>query len=74
MSAMQAMESPLSTDVFDPIAGVLHLAVWRIRARLSAWSERTMADAFPIEVALALWVDVGAVLQCEPPDWRQSVY
>jgi len=36
--------------------------------------ERVMADAFPVEVALALGVDVDVVLQREAPDWSQSIY
>lgn len=73
-AAIQAMEAPMATEHFDPMAGVLHLAVWRTRAQHSGWSARNMADAFPVDVALALGMDVDVVLQQEATDWRQSMY
>lgn len=72
--AVQAMESPMAAQFFDPLAGVLCLSVWCQRAKHSGWTERAMADAFPIEVAMALGVDVHVVLQQESPDWGQSQY
>lgn len=72
--AIAAMEAPMASEHFDPMAGVLHLAAWCSRARHSGWSERNMADAFPVDVALALGMDVDVVLQQEAPDWRQSLY
>ena len=72
--SVQALEAPMTAENFDPMAGLLHLAVWCSRAKHVGWSERTMADAFPVEVALALGVDVDAVLQQEAIDWRQSMY
>lgn len=74
VAAIQAMEAPMSTEQFDPMAGVLHLAVWCARAKHSGWSERTIADAFPVDIALALGVDVDVVLQQESTDWHQSLY
>lgn len=74
VAAIQAMEAPMASEQFDPMAGVLHLAVWCNRVKNSGWSERNMADAFPVDVALALGIDVDVVLQQEGADWRQSVY
>ena len=74
VASIQAMEAPLATESFDPMAGLLHLAVWCSRAKQVGWSERTMADAFPVDVALALGIDVDVVLQQEAIDWRQSIY
>lgn len=74
VTALQAMEAPMEVAQFDPMAGVLHLAVWSIRAKHSGWNARQMADAFPVEVALALGIDVDVVLQQEATDWRKSMY
>ena len=74
VAAVQAMEAPLQDAQFDPMAGVLHLAVWRNRVKVSGWSERSMADAFPVDIALALGIDVDVVLQQEATDWSQSMY
>lgn len=72
--AIQGMETPLVPERFDPMAGVLHLAAWRHRAKASGWTERSIADAFPVEVALALGLDVDVVLQQDATDWSQSLY
>lgn len=74
VAAIEAMEAPLATEPLDPMAGVLHLAAWRHRSQCSGWSERVMADTFPMDVALALGVDMDVVLQQDATDWRQSMY
>lgn len=74
VAAIQAMEAPMATEHFDPLAGVLHLAVWCTRVKHAAWSERQMADAFPVDVALALGMDVDVVLQQDATDWSKSLY
>lgn len=74
VSAIQSMEAPMAAEYFDPMAGVLHLAAWCTRAKHSGWSERHMADTFPVDVALALGIDVDVVLKQEATDWRQSMY
>lgn len=74
VAAVQAMETPMASAEFDPMAGLLHLAVWSIRAQHSGLSERVMADTFPVDVALALGVDVDVVLQQDAMDWSQSMY
>lgn len=74
VTAIESMEAPMDSEHFEPMAGVLHLAAWCQRAQYSGWTERHMADAFPVDVALALGIDVDVVLQQESVDWRQSMY
>lgn len=74
VAAIKAMEAPMAAEQFDPMAGVLHLAAWYTRVKHCGWTERAIADAFPVDVALALGVDVDVVLQQEAIDWRQSIY
>ena len=74
VAAVQGMEYPLEMPRFDPMAGVVHLAVWCQRAKASGWNERQIVDAFPVDVALTLGVDVDVVLQQEAVDWSKSLY
>lgn len=74
IAAVKALEMPMASDPFDPLAGVVHLAVWCNRARHSGWSERRIMDAFPVDLAIALGIDVDVVLQKEATDWTQSLY
>ncbi|MCD2511731.1 HDOD domain-containing protein [Comamonas endophytica] len=65
------MHQPLQGAASEPLAGLLHLAVWRARAGLAALGERELAVSFPAETALALGLDIDMVLQQEPIDWSQ---
>jgi HD-like signal output (HDOD) protein len=60
---------PFDNDVYEPMAGILHLAVWRARAREANFSEQKQIDTFPDVVALALSIDIDMVLQQDPIDW-----
>ena len=52
-----------------PLAGVIHLAAWRVRGREAGLSERELAVTFPGEIGLMLGLDIDMVLQQDPIDW-----
>lgn len=68
--ALQYMHQPLEQPVFEPLTGVLHLAMWHASARELNWSERKMAVSFPAEVGLALGMDIDMVLRQASIDWH----
>ena len=57
----------------EPLAGVVHLAIWRARCRHAGLSENAMTVSFPAEVAEVLGLDIDAVLQQDPIDWSLQV-
>ena len=57
----------------EPLAGVVHLAIWRARCRHAGLSENAMTVTFPAEVAEVLGLDIDAVLQQDPIDWSLQV-
>ena len=69
VEAIQYQIIPFADDVYEPLAGIVHLAVWRTRAREESLSEAAMAVTFPDEVALALGIDIDQVLMREPFEW-----
>lgn len=69
VDAMQYQSAPFDNDVYEPLAGVLHLAAWRARAREAELGEKELAVSFPGEVGLALGLDIDMVLQQDPIDW-----
>ena len=74
-STVDALEHqciPFDNDVYEPMAGILHLAAWRARARESNYDEETLIDTFPDVVALALGIDIDMALQQEPIDWTSK--
>lgn len=70
VDALRYHHAPFENDVYEPLAGVLHLASWRARAREAGLDERALAGAFPGEVGVALGLDIDTVLQQDPIDWK----
>lgn len=69
VDAMQYQTAPFDNNVYEPLAGVLHLAAWRARAREAGLDERELAVSFPAEIGLVLDLDIDMVLQQDPIDW-----
>ncbi len=69
VDALEHQYAPFEKDVYEPLAGVIHLATWRERARLADLSEHAMAVTFPGPVGEVLGIDIDMVLQQESFNW-----
>jgi HD-like signal output (HDOD) protein len=69
VDALQYHEAPFENTAYEPLAGVIHLASWRVRAREAQYSDKELAVSFPGEVGLVLGLDIDMVLQQDPIDW-----
>jgi HD-like signal output (HDOD) protein len=69
VDALSYQVDPFAQDVYEPLAGVIHLASWRARAQLAGLDESALADSFPGTVAGILGLDIDMVLQQDPFDW-----
>lgn len=69
VDAFNHQSAPFDHNVYEPLAGVLHLAAWRARAREVGLDDKEMAVSFPDEVGLVLGLDIDMVLQQDPIDW-----
>jgi HD-like signal output (HDOD) protein len=69
VDALEHQYAPFESNVYEPLAGVIHLAAWRARAKEANLNERAMAVTFPDAVGVALDLDIDAVLQQDPFDW-----
>ncbi|MDF1485706.1 HDOD domain-containing protein [Ramlibacter sp. H39-3-26] len=72
VDALEYQTAPFEEDAYEPLAGVVHLATWRARAREARLDEKEMAVTFPDVVGLALTLDIDMVLQQEPIDWTSG--
>ena len=72
VDALQYQHAPFDNDAYEPLAGILHLATWRARAREAQLTERELATSFPDVVGLTLGLDIDAVLQQDPIDWSSG--
>lgn len=69
VDALEHQYAPFENQVYEPLAGVIHLAAWRARAKEAALSERELAVTFPGAVGEVLLLDIDMVLQQDPIDW-----
>ena len=64
--------APFENQVYEPMAGILHLSAWRARAKEAQLDEKSLIVNFPDVVALALGVDIDMALQQEPINWTSK--
>jgi len=69
VDAIEHQAAPFEDAVYEPLAGVIHLAVWRARAKEANFSANALAVSFPGEVGDVLGLDIDMVLQQDPIDW-----
>ena len=69
VDALQYQAAPFENTAYEPLAGVIHLAAWRVRGLEAGLSERELAVSFPGEIGLMLGLDIDMVLQQDPIDW-----
>lgn len=74
VDALRYHSAPFDDEVYEPLAAILHLAVWRARAREANFMERELAATFPGEVGVALDMDIDTVMQQDPIDWKAQPY
>lgn len=67
--ALLFAHAPFDKAAFEPLAGVVHLAVWRARVRHAGLPENAMTVSFPSLVAEVMGLDIDLVLQQDPIDW-----
>lgn len=70
IDALRHQYAPFSNEIYEPLAGVIHLAAWRARAMEAKLDERAMAVTFPSAVGEVLDMDLDVVLQQDPFDWK----
>lgn len=70
--AVKHIKAPFEDGVYDPMAGVLHMAAWRARALELDLDEPTMSSSFPHVIAMVLQLDMNKVLHEQPSEWASS--
>ncbi|MEO7937697.1 MAG: HDOD domain-containing protein [Burkholderiaceae bacterium] len=72
VDAMAHQDTPFLHEGYEPLAGVVHLAIWRARCKLAGLNQREMAVTFPGRVGEVLALDIDMVLQQDPIDWSSQ--
>ncbi|MFM6989813.1 MAG: HDOD domain-containing protein [Rhodoferax sp.] len=69
IDALEHQYAPFENNVYEPLAGVIHLAAWRARGKEAGLSERRLAVTYPDAVGVVLGLDIDMVLRQDPYDW-----
>lgn len=72
VDALEHHCAPFENGVYEPMAGILHLAAWRARAKEANYDQQDLTDNFPDVIALALGIDIDMALQQDPIDWTSK--
>ncbi len=72
VDALEYQYAPFENDVYEPLAGIIHLSSWRARAKEANLTDKELAVTFPDTVGLALGLDIDMVLQQSPIDWTSK--
>ena len=69
VDALEHQYAPFDNEVYEPLAGVIHLATWRARGKEAKMGQRELAVTYPGSVGEVLGLDIDMVLQQDPFDW-----
>lgn len=72
VDALEHQCRPFEKNVYEPLAGIIHLATWRARAKEAGLDQRALAVTFPGAVGEIMKLDIDMVLQQDPIDWSQQ--
>jgi HD-like signal output (HDOD) protein len=67
IDAIRHQTAPFENDVYEPIAGVIHVASWRARAQELSLSSQGLINSYPDPVGLVLGIDPDSVMGEEIP-------
>lgn len=67
IDAIEHQVAPFDNDVYEPIAGVVHIASWRARAAELSLGSEALINTYPDPVGLVLGIDPDTVISEEIP-------
>ncbi|MCB2018851.1 MAG: HDOD domain-containing protein [Hydrogenophaga sp.] len=67
VDAIEHQVAPFDNDVYEPIAGVIHIASWRARAEELSLGSDALINTYPDPIGLVLGIDPDTVIGEEIP-------
>jgi HD-like signal output (HDOD) protein len=67
IDAIEHQTAPFDNDVYEPIAGVIHIAAWRSRAEELSLGSEGLINTYPDPIGLVLGIDPDIVMGEEIP-------
>lgn len=72
VKALKHQLIPFEGDIYEPMAGAVHMASWRARAQEIGLDRDGLAATFPDVVAMLLGLDFDMVLDKDPQEWTSA--
>ncbi|MCX7814336.1 MAG: HDOD domain-containing protein [Tepidimonas ignava] len=72
VTALKHQLVPFEGDIYEPLAGVVHMAAWRARAQEMGLDREAMRATFPDVVATLLGLSLDTVLDKDPEQWTSA--
>lgn len=72
VKALQHQLVPFEGDIYEPLAGVVHMAAWRARAQEINMDREGLKATFPDVVAILLGLDLEMILDKDPSEWTSA--
>lgn len=72
VKALKHQVLPFEGDIYEPMAGVVHMAAWRARAQEINMDRAGLTATFPDVVAMLLGLDLETVLDKDPEQWTSA--
>lgn len=73
VDAIEHQAAPFDNDVYEPIAGVMHIASWRARAEELSIGSEGLINTYPDPIGLVLGIDPDTVIGEEIPALTRQV-
>ncbi len=73
IDAIEHQNAPFDNDVYEPIAGVIHIASWRARAEELSLGSEGLINTYPDPIGLVLGIDPDIVIGEEIPALTRHV-
>lgn len=72
VKALKHQVVPFEGDIYEPLAGIVHMASWRARAQEINMDRDGLKATFPEVVAMLLGLDLQMVLDKDPEEWTSA--
>jgi HD-like signal output (HDOD) protein len=72
INAIEHQAAPFDNEVYEPIAGVIHIASWRARAEEQSMRSELLINTYPDPVGLVLGIDPDTVIAEKIPSLTGS--
>ncbi|MBD3892829.1 HDOD domain-containing protein [Hydrogenophaga sp.] len=72
INAIEHQNAPFDNEVYEPIAGVIHIAAWRARAEEQAMRSELLINTYPDPIGLVLGIDPDTVVAEEIPSLQRQ--